>query len=146
MQQLGAAVRYHTHLTPRVRELAILAVAAHHRSPFEQFAHEAVGRSIGLTEEEMRAVGERDTPALTDVSEIAALRLTWALLSGDVDDDTWDFCVGQLTIEVAYELLVLVGYYSTLAMQMRVLRTDSLPDQDPSDVPPSTSRPSVPHS
>ena len=36
LQRLGAAIRYGTRMTARVRELAILAVAEHHDSAFER--------------------------------------------------------------------------------------------------------------
>ena len=127
LQRLGAVIRYHSQLTARVRELAILAVAAHCDSAFERYAHEAVGRTIGLADEEMAAIREGALPALHDPEEVAALHLTNALLEGDVDDETWAACVPPLDVDVAYELVVLVGYYTTLALQMRVLRTDGVP-------------------
>jgi 4-carboxymuconolactone decarboxylase len=127
LQQLGAAIRYHSRLTPRVRELAILVVAAHHDSAFERYAHEAAGRTAAVTDEEMTAVAAGELPELADLAEAAAMAFTRSLLEGDVDDATWASCLPPLEVEVAYELLVLVGYYSALALQMRVLRTDRAP-------------------
>ena len=46
LQALGSAVRYDTALDDRCREIAILVVAAHWRSDFEWYAHEAVARSV----------------------------------------------------------------------------------------------------
>lgn len=122
LQRLGAAVRYRTVLPDRLREMAILAVAAHWDSAFERTAHEAVGRAVGLSEQEMDAVAGQRTQDLTDPFERAGLRLTRALLAGDVDDETWAACVPPLTQEVVFELTTLVGYYATLALQMRVFR------------------------
>jgi 4-carboxymuconolactone decarboxylase len=127
LQQLGAAIRYRSDLTPRVRELAILAVAAHHQSLFERYAHEAVGRAVGLSGEEMAAIWAGADLVLADPGEAAALAFAKAVLAGDVDNETWTACVPPLGVGVAYEILVLVGYYSTLALQMRVLRTDRGP-------------------
>ena len=50
LQAVGASVRYNTVLTDRVREMAILVVAAHWGSDFERESHEAVGRACGLIE------------------------------------------------------------------------------------------------
>src|ERR1700682_1247377 len=50
LQALGAAVRYQGTLPGRTRELAILVVAAAWESGFEQHAHEAAGRLLGLRE------------------------------------------------------------------------------------------------
>src|SRR6476659_5793146 len=41
-QELGAAIRYRTGFTDRMRELAILLVAAHWDSAFERESHEAI--------------------------------------------------------------------------------------------------------
>ena len=124
LQQLGAAVRYRTALPDRLRELTILAVAARWHSEFERHAHEAVGAACGLTEQEMHAISEGRSPDLADPVEAAGLRVTWALLDGDVDDDTWSACLPPLDAAAVFELTTLVGYYSTLALQMRVLRVD----------------------
>ena len=56
LQALGSSVRYDTGLGDRCREIAILVVAAHWRSDFEWYAHEAVARSVGLTDAELAAV------------------------------------------------------------------------------------------
>ena len=61
-QELGAAIRYRTGLTDRMRELAILLVAAHWDSAFERDSHEAIARAIGFTEEELGAIRVGDVP------------------------------------------------------------------------------------
>src|ERR1700730_18396460 len=43
LQGLGSAVRYQTDLSPRVREMSILVVAAAWDSDFERYAHEPIG-------------------------------------------------------------------------------------------------------
>ncbi|MGH8829359.1 MAG: carboxymuconolactone decarboxylase family protein, partial [Jiangellaceae bacterium] len=50
LQSVGSALRFDGTLSDRIRELAILQVAAHWDSMFERAAHENVGRSVGLTE------------------------------------------------------------------------------------------------
>ena len=126
LQGVGAAVRYRSRLPDRLRELAILAVAQHHASAFERHAHEAVGRAAGLSEQVLSALAAGTDPALEDPAEIAGLRFTRALLRGDVTDEEWSDIVPVLTLPLAYDLIVLVGYYSTLALQMRVLRVDQV--------------------
>lgn len=124
LQQLGAAIRYRTDLSPRLRELAILAVAHHESSNFERLAHEAVARDIQLGDDVIAAIAAGQEPPLTDPVELAGLRFTHALLRGDVTDAQWSDLVPVMSVETAYELVVLVGYYSLLALQMRVLRAD----------------------
>lgn len=126
LQRLGAAIRYESNLTGRVREMAILAVAAKWDSAFERHAHEAVGRATGLTEQEMSAIHADIEPELEDPIEVAALRLTRALLAGDVSDTIWRECVPPLDEATVFELTTLVGYYATLALQLRVFRADDV--------------------
>ena len=122
LQEVGAAVRYRTDLTPRTREIAILIVAAHWDSSFERSAHESVGRSVGLTEAELTDLRAGRVPQLDDVHERACAQLTHAMVNGDVDDATWDDWAQQVGNATVFELTTLVGYYATLALQMRVFR------------------------
>lgn len=122
LQRLGAAVRYQGSLSGRAREMAILVVAAAWDCAFERAAHEAVGRAVGLIEDELAAIAAGAPPDLADPREAAVLRLTRALVGGDVDDETWASCVPPLDRETVFELTTLVGYYSTLALQMRTFR------------------------
>ncbi|WP_416972140.1 carboxymuconolactone decarboxylase family protein [Streptomyces sp. 4F14] len=121
VQALGAAVRYGSALGDRVREMAILAVAAHWNSAFERDAHEAMGRAVGLTAEELAALRTGTAPELTDPVELAALRATSALLQrGGLNDEEYADAVSALDERGLFELTTLVGYYSTLALQLRV--------------------------
>jgi 4-carboxymuconolactone decarboxylase len=119
LQGLGAAVRYRTGLPDRLREMAVLVVAAHWDSEFERTAHEAVGRAVGLSEAELGAIREGGLPPLEDPVERAGVRLTRALVHDDVDDATWSACVPPLTERTVFELTTLVGYYATLALLLR---------------------------
>lgn len=127
LQQVGVEVRYGTDLSARSREIAILTVAAHWQSAYEVYAHEAVGRACGLTEEVLAGLAEGDRIACDDPVEQATWELTRAMLAGVVDDATWARCVPPLTLRQVLELSTLVGYYSTLALQMRVFDNDGAP-------------------
>jgi 4-carboxymuconolactone decarboxylase len=118
LQGLGAAIRYRTSLTPRSRELAILVVARHWGSAFELHAHEAVGRAVGLTEDELAVLrtGDPDEDAVTDLCR--------ALVAGDISDDQWAAAREHLDEAAIFELTTLVGYYGTLALQLRAFRAE----------------------
>lgn len=122
LQRLGAAVRYGTALSGRIREMAILVVAAHWDSAFEREAHEPIGRAAGLTDEELRAIREGRVPPLEDPYEAACLTVARALAEGDISDETWAACLPPVDRETVFELSTLVGYYATLALQLRVFR------------------------
>lgn len=123
MAGLGAAPRYAGVLPDRVRELAILWVAAHHRSAYEWHAHAPVAAVLGLPDALLEAVRvgaavEPDDPA----ERAAAAAVAELLATGDLTDDTWARAVEQLGESATVELSALVGYYALLAVQLRVLR------------------------
>ncbi|MEV0997830.1 carboxymuconolactone decarboxylase family protein [Nonomuraea sp. NPDC050202] len=119
LQELGAAVRYRSTLTGRARELAILVVAGHHDSAFERAAHEPIARELGFTEEQLQALRDGSPLTLADPAEAAVLRVARALVAkGDLDEEEYAV-LGEREL---FELTTLVGYYSTLALQLRVFR------------------------
>jgi len=119
LQELGAAIRYRSALTDRCRELAILVVAAHWASAFEQRVHEEIAARLGFTQEQLAAARAGEPLDLDDPEEAAVLRVTRALVrDGDLDDEEY----ALLPEPVLFELTTLTGYYATLALQMRVFR------------------------
>ena len=134
LQALGSSVRYDTGLDDRCREIAILVVAAHWRSDFEWYAHEAVARSAGLGDAELaavRAAGLGDPelaavpdgdPALAGREAVVARTVAALAARGDLDDAQYREAVSQIGTAGVFELLTLVGYYATLALQLRVFR------------------------
>lgn len=124
LQEVGAAVRYRTGLPERAREIAVLVVATVQGSAFERTAHEAVGRTVGLRDEELEALRENRFETLTGTDAVVA-RTAYALAAeGDLDDERYAAAVGALGEAGLFELLTLVGYYAMLALQLRVFRVD----------------------
>ena len=164
LQALGSAVRYDTGLDDRCREIAILIVAAHWESEFEWYAHEAVGRSVGLGDAELAAVrdgryteltADRDgrpaagdgRPAALAAREAVVARTVAALAArGDLSDAEYREAVDHLGTPGLFELLTLVGYYATLALQLRVFRVaaPAAAHAAASDVTPAPATPPAP--
>lgn len=122
-QELGAAIRYRTGFTDRSRELAILLVAARWDSAFERESHEAIARAIGFSDDELAAVRALDVSGFAG-TEGAVGSAVLALLNGDLADEAWDAASAVLGVDGVFELTALVGYYATLALQLRVFRVD----------------------
>jgi 4-carboxymuconolactone decarboxylase len=122
LQALGASVRYDTGLDDRCREIAILVVAAHWRCDFEWYAHEAVGRAAGLGDAELAALREGRHAELAGSDSVVARTAAALVARGDLDDAEYAEAVGHLGPSGLFELLTLVGYYATLALQLRVFR------------------------
>jgi 4-carboxymuconolactone decarboxylase len=120
LQDLGAAIRYRTSLSARSREIAILMVAAALDSEFERYAHERVGASVGLSEDELAAL-RRGSFRSDDPVEDAVGRLSTQLLAGEpVDDESYESYAAALDAQAIVEVVVLVGYYRLLAQSMDV--------------------------
>ncbi len=131
LQEVGATVRYRTGLSDRVREMAILVVAAHWDCAFELMAHEAVGRAVGLTDDELAALRGGLVPELADPVEATSIEVVRTLvIRSDLDDDEYARAADLLGERGLLELTTLVGYYATLALQLRVFRADDGADAE----------------
>ena len=122
LQALGAAVRYETSLSDRAREVAILVVALQWESDFEWYAHEAVGRHVGLTDDELAALRDRDYDVLPPGDQVVARTTALLARDGDLDEAAYGAAVDAVGLDGLFELLTLVGYYATLGLQLRVFR------------------------
>ncbi len=124
LQELGATIRFRTNLSPRIREMAILVVAQAWDSGYERASHEPIGREAGLAEPEIEALRVGADPGFTDKQEQVAYSVVRALTgpAADLDDQEYDTAVAVLGDQALVELSALVGYYATLALQLRIFR------------------------
>jgi len=124
LQELGAVIRFRTQLAPRIREMAILVVAQAWDSGYERASHEPIGREAGLTEPEIEALRVGADPGFTDKHEQVAYSVVRALTgpAADLDDQEYDTAVALFGEQALVELSALVGYYATLALQLRIFR------------------------
>jgi 4-carboxymuconolactone decarboxylase len=123
LQALGARVRYSSRLGDRARELAILTVGYAWNSGFEVYSHERIARAAGLTAAELAAVRSGRFTALDDPAERAVATLAHALVTrSDLTDEEYQAGCLALGEDGLFELTTLVGYYATLALQLRVFR------------------------
>jgi len=128
LQDLGAAIRFRTQLAPRVRETAILLVAYAWDAAYERAAHELIGRDAGLTDEEIEALRTGADPGFTDEQERVSYQVVRSLTGpGDLDDEQYARAVAVLGEQALVELSALVGYYATLALQLRIFRVSADP-------------------
>jgi 4-carboxymuconolactone decarboxylase len=125
LQELGVAIRFRTELPPRIREMAILAVAQAWESEYERSSHEPIGREAGLTEPEIEALRAGADPGFTDERERIAYSVARSLVGpADLADEEYALAVAALGERALFELSTLIGYYATLALQLRIFRVD----------------------
>jgi 4-carboxymuconolactone decarboxylase len=132
LQRLGEALRYETSLPTPAREVVILAVAAHHRSEYEWYAHAAVARHAGIAPDVVEALREGEEPLGVDDATRAAWCLARAQLGRDRFGDA-DFAAAESALGTTgiVEVTALVGYYSLLAQLIDVFQLTPPPDWQP---------------
>jgi 4-carboxymuconolactone decarboxylase len=124
VQTLGAAMRYEINLTPRAREIAILAVAAGKRSNFEWFSHELLARRAGLTIEELDHVrAGRPAPTFNAYEDLVWRAVTALVEDCDLDDNQFAEAQAAFGDGGIVDLIALVGHYELLSRSLRVWRT-----------------------
>jgi 4-carboxymuconolactone decarboxylase len=132
LQELGAAVRYQSGLDDAARELAILEVARVNRCDTEWIGHSHIAEANGVTPEQLEDLKRGQVPkGLSEVAE-SVLELARTLIDvRDLDDAQFAHFVSALGEEALMEVVVLVGYYSLLALSMSVWRVPLSAGQEP---------------
>jgi AhpD family alkylhydroperoxidase len=117
-------------LDPRLRELAILQVAADAEARYEWVQHAAIARHVGVTDEQIAAVeaGRFADPSLTDADRAVLLFAREVVAGPRVSDAAFVRVREQLSPREIVELLLTVGNYLMLA---RVMTTLELELDDP---------------
>lgn len=129
LQALGAALRFETDFTAREREIAILLIATAWNSAFERYAHEAIGRRVGLTEIELAGLRDGASRCLSNHRErLLADTCTRMAEDGSLDDNDFTAALAEFGAPMLFQLATLVGYYATLALQLRVFDV-AVPDR-----------------
>lgn len=124
LQELGSAIRYRTLLTDRAREVAILTLAAELASDFEWYAHAPIARACGISDTDIDAIRLGNEPQGLDTTEALVLQVTRSLVRDrDVTPPLAEECHTVFGSDGFVELVVLVGYYQTLDLTLRVFNT-----------------------
>jgi 4-carboxymuconolactone decarboxylase len=128
--RFGGAILGRLDLDPKLRELAIIQVAADAQAEYEWVQHVAIARQLGVPDEQIAAVqaGRLDDPSLGD-RERAVLQFAREVVAGPhVSDATFGAVAKLLNPQEIVELLLTVGNYLMLA---RVMTTLELEIDDP---------------
>jgi 4-carboxymuconolactone decarboxylase len=104
-----------TSLSTRAREVVILTVGAAWQAPYELYAHRAVGRHVGLSDDEVRTLAEGELPPDLSDTETVAHRLARALtLEHRLDDVLYSEAEKLLGATGIMDAVVLTGIYHTV--------------------------------
>jgi 4-carboxymuconolactone decarboxylase len=106
------AMRVHSasHLTTRIRELAILRTAALLGADFEWGSHVPGALSAGITVDELRALRAGDM-SVFDGQDAMAVRFAEAVDTRQVDDSLWEEVSAAFSPVELLDLTFAVGFY-----------------------------------
>lgn len=120
---LQASEQEHTSLGERVRQVIILTVGAVWKSDYERYAHSAVARKAGLSEEAIRALSEGKESGELAEKERIAQRFTWQLTANhQVEDQVYTEAIMAFGAQGIVDLIVLAGSYDTVCSLLNAFR------------------------
>jgi 4-carboxymuconolactone decarboxylase len=106
------ADRSSTSLSPRVHEVIILSVGAAWSADYELYAHRAVGRLAGLSDDVVDALLAGETPDFRNEQEAIAHEFTRQLVNAHrVDADTYARAEQTFGHKGLVDMVLLIGLY-----------------------------------
>jgi 4-carboxymuconolactone decarboxylase len=121
MERIGTFLNKHASLSKREVEIVILVIAQHWKGDYVRQAHIREGKAAGLSQEAIDAILAGGDPKLAEAHERAVHRFAAALVGGSKLSDT-EFAEVEAALgrEGIAEVLVLLGYYTSVALAMKV--------------------------
>jgi 4-carboxymuconolactone decarboxylase len=121
MERIGTFLNKHASLSKREVEIVILVIAQHWKGDYVRQAHIREGKAAGLSQEAIDAILAGGDPKLADPHERAVHSFAAALV-GDSKLSDAEFAEVETALgrEGIAEVLVLLGYYTSVALAMKV--------------------------
>ncbi len=134
LNTLARFIRDGSRLDPRLRELAILQVGYLTRSAWEFSHHVRIGREVGVTDDEIRAVADETAGRATALDPLARAVLRAAremTLDLAVSDETFAELGQGLDNELLTDLVVTISFYNGLVRLLETMQVDVEEDHLP---------------
>lgn len=123
VQALGAQVRFHSTLAPRLNEFAIILTGRFWNAQYEWYAHKRLALQAGLSPAIVDAIALGRRPTGMQADEEAVYNFVTELLhSKQVSDATFNAARDRLGERSVVDLMTLVGYYGLVSMVLNVDR------------------------
>jgi alkylhydroperoxidase family enzyme len=131
MTGLAMYIRRNSKLDPRLRELAILQVGYLARSPYEYSHHVKIGRDAGLSDDDIRAIGEetRGWPSGLDPVARTVLRAAREMTERlAMSDETFAALERALGRALVIDLTLTIAFYNAVVRMLATLQIDVEPE------------------
>lgn len=127
-QKLGAQLRFHSVLSGKQRELAIIMTARYWTAQYEWTAHRRLALQAGVSPEIADAIAAGKRPSSLEPDEEIVYNFCNEILNTKhVSDATYKAAVDKLGERGVVDLTALVGYYQFVSM---ILNLDQYPLPD----------------
>ena len=121
MEQIGTFLNKRSTLSEREVEMVIIMIARHWQGDYVQTAHVRMGKKVGLPDAVIDALVAGGDPKLPDPHEAAVHKFAAAMIASrkvaDAEFADIEKVLGRAGIA---EVLALLGYYTSVAMAMKV--------------------------
>ena len=122
---LGEYIRYKSTLNPATREIAILVTAKQLNNSYEWSQHEPVAKSVGVSDDIIQYILEKDDPNKIDTKESIFIEAAKELVtSSQLKQKTFDALMESLGMKSTMDFIVTVGYYTMLDKIISALDVD----------------------
>jgi len=131
MQKLGAYCRYYTTVPARLSELTILTVAHHWRQSVEWTEHKDTAIDKGISRSIVDAIARGETPDFEQADEEIVYRLTSEITeTRRLSEATFQQALDRFGEQTLFELTAIIGYYTSLAVQMNCFEIQASDSED----------------
>jgi alkylhydroperoxidase family enzyme len=117
---LGMAIANPDVLEPRLRETVILRVAKLSDSEYELHHHRTLGKSVGLTDDELQAIENRSYDSLEPLLAAAARFTDEVVTQVSPSDVTLAELRGLTTDQIVTNIVLTIGCYMSIARLVAV--------------------------
>ena|SRR5215472_4575236 len=127
LNTLARYIRDGSRLEPRLRELAILQVSYLTRSAWGYSHHIRIGREVGLSDDEIRAVADNTAGRPTRLDPIATTVLSAAremTTELSVSDKTFAALRQEMDDERLTDLMITIAFYNGLVRLLETMQVD----------------------
>lgn len=132
LSALGAAVRFGTSIERRLTELAIITVGARWKAEFEWWAHAAMARQQGVSDEIVDAIGAGGQPPFIAEDERIVFTVADQLTrTGQLTADAHRAAQELLGDTALVELVSLCGYYTLISFLLNAFEVPLPPGATP---------------
>lgn len=117
-------------LPDRAREVAIIRACARARGAYPYRQHVGIGRSVGVTESEIAALGQLQPVGLDEEAWILVDIMDGLYRDNDLDDGLWARAQAVFSNDQIMDVILICGFYGLISAVLNVARTRLEPGSD----------------